>query len=653
MSYLTLLVPKISFDNAYLKSKQENTPKLHYLTIYNPEYIKGKGELDEELIDQIFCFISQDKLDAVEQIKIIGLIQAMEGLCVEFGDKQSNYKIIKASNSTIMVKQLPNSFTLACSISMPENSIKQSAINHQMIQLLDMSYDFFKLLNTSFDNIISQYNVDILKNLMGEHWSSFFTSYNYESFKFPSTVKWSNSLNYMGFLGLFNNLQQSKLYKKSSLDTNYNLKYEIDKIIQNAPVTPKGVIISCFGKTMPKQYGLVFCDSVYDNELEDYSIAKHDLIDIYKYLEYFDYHEKLNTVDLVRLSNEELFSSANNVKQNFNVQVDLEELEDTESSFFRDSANYAKDMLNPLTLTNNLVILPINFTVNSMMNMTIAEPSSWLKIPSYLRFLANESELVEPSYELEAGHYIVGLVEKEGVSIERKLVYLDTKTHQGQIEQEYLLVIYERNGITMTLVYDSSIPDLDDQEFYHNLKNSVIVPALDEVNESLSGIENLEASVGSLKSVSDKEKAGENRFFFVVYDQSENHIKSSLPYLPLPISQEEVLNSPDKSKLNIRSAMFYLHDQLLDLFFLQNTPFFKEDGPKEYFHKFSTNKINDWMFYYVKYEEKYIIIIKNMNHNSRKKMSQRSIGEEHPEFLENLDDDIKVWFENFITHGTT
>lgn len=699
-AYLSQLVDKIPLigaddtNNEYLRTIQGTTPKLKYITIFNPDYITGKGELNEELIKQVFCFITANvegdglEINKPEQIRTIGLIQALDGLPHDFLEQKTvGANVIHISKSTIIVKRLEGNFTIACSISMPEDGIKHEAINQQMIQLLNKSYVFFKFLNTSFANLVENYNIDILKNLMTEHWTGFLNNYNSENFKFPPTVKWPNSLNYGGFLGFFDtfNDESRTIFKKSSFELNYNMKYEIDQILDSSQyaghVGPKGFIISCFDKSIPKKYGMIHCKTLFDDDLQDNPILETSLIDLYNFLEYYDSHEKLDTRNLVKLSNDDLFSSPQVMKQNINIELTEEQEGETiERNFIRDSTNYAIDILNPINLTNNLVVLPINYTMNSMMNLRIDSDTNWLKLPSYLRFGAN---LVVPdddkadSQSQDQGRYLIGSVENTSEAstavniIERKLVYLKTQVKKGNKitheELEFLLVVFGKNGLYMTLIFDSSASELDQLSFYETLRDEIIVPALDEINECMVSSANMNSSINSLpRSINGDVEAIESQidsdFFFVIYDSQEKHVKSSLPFLPLPIDLEQV-NQTDKSNLNIRSAMFYLHDQLLDLFFLQKTKFFGHNGIKEYFHKFSTNKVNDWMFYYLSYETKYIIIMKNINHHVKKKKRVVSQSKTNSsilstnalklEFVDNLGDDVRLWFENFIISGDT
>ncbi|CAH6719190.1 hypothetical protein CLIB1444_02S02938 [[Candida] jaroonii] len=665
-SYLSQLIPRLSLNggsNKYIQTEQAKTPKLQYITIFNPSYVNAKDETNEELMKQIISFISTndgDELESnkVEQLRIIGLIQAIEGLSGTF-DESKDTNIIKSTKSSIIVKRLEGDFILACSISMPENGIKESSINHQMIQLISQSYDFFKILNTSFQNILDNYNRDILKNLIQEHWGGFLVNFNSENFKFPPTVKWPNSLNYRGFLGFFGS------YKKSSVEFNYNSKVEIDEFCQTQSVPMHGIIISYFDKLLPKKYGLVYSNNLFDDTIQDYPISEESLIKIYNLIEYYEYHEKLNTEQFTKLSNDDLFSSPKIMKDTINVEI---EEEDEEAGFFANTTNTAMDILNPINITNNLVISPINYTMNSMKQLS--DTSNWLKIPSYLKFgVVEEAPELEQSDDEDEGEFIVGLLDE---IIYRKLIYLDTLTKDGSEEREYSLVIYSYKQMFVTLIYDSSTPELDNKEFYQNLR-SELLPILNELDTTIinggsliASTSSLPRSVNGLISNDTIENQLDSEFFFVIYDKNENNFKSSLPYLPLPLNSLSELNQYDKAHLNIRSAMFYLHDQLLDIFFLQNEGklFLKENSIKEYFHKFSTNKINDWMFYYISMGEKFIIIIKNSNHNKRKKtkkvnattISTSSISMENDlklSILENLGDDVKLWFETFQMNGDT
>lgn len=739
-SYLTQLVSQISNlgvnqdSNKYLQTHQDDTPKLKYITVFNPKYVSAKAETNQELIKQIMCFISLDELNddselnKVEQVKIIGLIQAIEGLSSSFGyqgsDSHDNVNSIKASKSIILVKRLEGDFKIACSVSIPLNGVKEAAINDQMIKLLHQSHQFFVILNTSLQNIIDNYGIEILQNLLKEHWMGFLKNYNSENFKFPPSVQWPNSLNYKGFLGFFDNHMHQNLYKQSSLDLSYNVKVEMDQLYKH-PVSgtvPNGIIISHFDKSLPKTYGLVYCNNLYDDDIQDYPIDKSSLIDIYNLLEYYDYHEKLNTSDLTKLSNHDLFSSPQSMKQNISFDVPESDEEEEQSGLLRSSAVAAMDLLNPVNLTNNLMILPLSFTMNSMMNITqstyntIDNSRNWLKIPSYFKFgSSEENEVDDDEYDDDEGSYLVGLVNNEGNErIQRKLVYLNTQLGDNkQEEREYLLVIYQKNHTYITLIYESSLTELDDPNFYTNLSHEVMIPLTTSLQNVISGGAELEASVGSLTQSSNGmivngtiDQQLDSDFFFVIYDKTEGWIKSSLPYLPLPLENMSNLDQISKLQLNIRSAMFYLHDQLSDLFFFQNNnqQFFKNESMNEYFHKFNTNKINDWMFYYIKYQDKFIIIIKNQNHKqkaSKTKAKMASISKQKAatqaaqatqpntepivshdsisintattmhsplvntsdkvnyqvnndfEFIHNLGEDVKLWFENFQINGNT
>lgn len=102
----------------------------------------------------------------------------------------------------------------------------------------------------------------------------------------------------------------------------------------------------------------------------------------------------------------------------------------------------------------------------------------------------------------------------------------------------------------------------------------------------------------------------------------------------------------------------------------------------EFFHKFNSSKHFDWMFYYIKYNNRFIIIIKSRNRNHRittkrnttaipkksntlaSSSSTTSANQQHRNlilhqitdyahlgFLNNLGDDVKLWLESFGLEG--
>lgn len=119
------------------------------------------------------------------------------------------------------------------------------------------------------------------------------------------------------------------------------------------------------------------------------------------------------------------------------------------------------------------------------------------------------------------------------------------------------------------------------------------------------------------------------------------------------------MNSDTLTKYQL-TALYYLHDQLSNIF----QPTFFENQLHEFFHKFTSNKLNDWMFYYIKYQDKYIIIMKNKSKNTTSTLTNNQLSASVPPtiersivnrisegvldyaklgFLENLGDDVKYW----------
>ncbi|KAK6463201.1 hypothetical protein DFJ63DRAFT_312524 [Scheffersomyces coipomensis] len=747
-NYFTKFLPQLgnsATSSPYYDSSTSYNPQLKYLTIFNPSLIEDKkAESNEELFKQIICFISINSIDnggvlseeeKIEQLKIIGLIRGVNSFAISFskGDDKS-VNIINSSKSSIVLINLESNFYLACSISyMAKHNNKSNFINHQLIKLIRSFYRNFVIHHTTFGNILDKYNLSILKQSLSTYWNGFFSNYNLQYYKIPPGLSWPNSLNYKGFLGL---LPADQIYKKSSLSLNYQVQQEISQILQGPDENiPKGIIISCFNKIQPKKYGLLHIE-------HNPKLKESELIDIYNWLEFHDYHDTLTTESLSNISIDDFF------KTNLSILPDIES--ETSSTLNASSINtnaspsyahqYATDniravtstameMLNPRNITNNLVISPINYTVSSMIsigdqvkqygtgiaeNDDVTSASSWLQMPPLLKSLrlgGTVEPVISPSMngdnddeeeieEENTGEYLIGskfdLVSNSN-SVYRKLVYLTTTsdTDDTGTEFEYSLIIYKKDDIVITLIYDSSYDQLDKLEFYETLAQDTLIPSIDEIGNSVLGGSFIGSSVGSLNGIINENDV-DNDFFFVVFDKAQGWVKSSLPYLPhININDDE---NNHKALIMYQSAMFYLHDQLTSLFLMQrNNNFFTDNKMNEYFHKFTSNKQNDWMLYYIKYKDKFIIIIKNHNHSAKKKrksIAYRKLsvvppsvstspilnGEEqqqleggntgeggvagggllnritdytHLGFLDNLGDDVKYWLDGFTTTSET
>ncbi|CAI5760760.1 unnamed protein product [Candida verbasci] len=474
-------------------------------------------------------------------------------------------------------------------------STTDKLILHQLSELIAITNRRFTLFNKPL-HLFYDFDKDVLRDSLVSYWTNFKNCYNSSYLKYPPTLNWINNLNYKGFLGLF------PYYKSSSSKLN-NL--ELKERIEDIDQTPKGIIISCFNDEITKKNGIIYKDS---SGLEDDS-----LIDIFNWLEFNNYHAK---------TFEENEFISNLPKQ----------------KFYEDGG--ALQTLNPVNLGHNLVVTPLNYTVSSVSNI-YNEPSSWLTMPKFITNLTttNEEQPLPKSQDSEAtedtGTYLIGLNQE---SISRKIVYI--KSISGEID-EYQLILFQNGNFYITLIYESSNVNVDNPTFYSDLQ-----PHLNLIIDDLIQYQsNLSNSISSLKSIynNNQQQEIDSDFFYVIFDKDSKSFQTSLPYLPY-------ITNLENEKIRYWTAIYYLHNQIFNLFADMNC--FQFD---EFFHKCTTNKLNNWMFYYLKYKNKNIIIIKNKNKHH--KVNERVVVEKglidklsdgiyeygSLGFIENLTDDIKYW----------
>lgn len=732
----------------------QDKPKLKYLVIYNPTLIDEKSEADEELIKQVLCFVNTESSgfplnsnlnDVINiKLKILGIIGGIEAFSNNFAkDPKSGVSTIETSKSITIVKELEDNYSIACCIALPSQSkCRSELINFQVLKLIDQAYNLFVVLNTSFSKILFDYSMDVLKDILFEYWNDFLFNFNNGEFISTSNLKWPNKLNHKGFLGLLDIQNQRTTYKKSSILFDNNIRSLFDEILNQNTMSnlqPKGLVVSCFDKSVPKNYGMVYATSSVDDDIKEEIFLNESLAVIHNWLEYFDFHNKFNTENLTKPKNIGIFSTQEPVEGSTNLNVSTSAniptpVDETDVRSIRSTAASTFEMFNPINLTNNLIILPISNTMNNVMNLGAFNNEahlarsdlqgipnrSWLSVPSYLKpfgphssheqssdqhqEIQNTQDEVIDDIDENTGNYVIGLTinQLSEYQIHKKLIYLKSKyrDHEGKTiedEREYSLVIFRKDCLVFSLIYDSYLSVLDESLFYNTLSKSTLLPAIEEISNITISANAMGTSIDSLprslRLTAENRKNfvelrvdpnPDNDFYFVVYDSKEGWIKSSLPYLPL---SNATRTKENKEIINLKyeNAIFQLHDQLSDIFVVQKTKdFFHEGNMNEYFHKFNHSKHFDWMFYYMKHNNKFIIILKSHNRNhkanikrrgdtSRKKSSiinsspstiaSGNINDDnllhqitdyaHLGFLNNLGDDVKLWLESFSITGDT
>lgn len=674
-NYFTKYIPNIRLSNTVdsddhtIGNSINSLPHINYIIIFNPTFVSPKAESDEELIKQIIVFLHgkdlpESQFSQIEQLKLIGLLRGIESLGESFSNSTTSTTtgkkptILKSLDSSTVMIELESNYFLACNITISSqiNDQTVNGINQQLLKSIMQSQRYFELFNKSIDYTYNQYGINYLQDSLKSFWQNFLTMYNFQSIKIPispiSSINWFNGLNYQGFLGLLPYTQ----YKKSSIIINQQIREDIE-LFMNDNKSVSGVLINYFNLKLPKRHGVVYMNTIGNKYVDN-----DGLIDIYNWLEYNQYHDNLSNLNNggVLSSNLSVASSPPQEGEN----QDGNASDGTTDTQFGFDVSLGLRVLNPVNLTNNLVISPINYTVSTVMEGT--QVSNWLAMPQFIKKLTvgddNETAELPPDQTADinenrseededdfSGEFIIGL-QSDG-SILRQVIYLKTT---DSTYQEHQLVTYHKDDIYVTLVCESSDPKLDLSGFYKSLETSLLNPIIEQIETVALGGSMLQTSVNSIRSLYVPNDIDQD-FFYITCNPKQRNFQSSLPYLPHLTN----MNSDTLTKYQL-TALYYLHDQLSNIF----QPTFFENQLHEFFHKFTSNKLNDWMFYYIKYQDKYIIIMKNKSKNTTSVLTNNQLSASVPPtiersivnrisegvldytklgFLENLGDDVKYW----------
>ncbi|KHC50524.1 hypothetical protein MGC_04829 [Candida albicans P37039] len=674
-NYFTKYIPNIRLSNTVdsddhtIGNSTNSLPHINYIIIFNPTFVSPKAESDEELIKQIIVFLQgkdlpESQFSQIEQLKLIGLLRGIESLGESFSNSTTSTTtgkkptILKSLDSSTVMIELESNYFLACNITISSqiNDQTVNGINQQLLKSIMQSQRYFELFNKSIDYTYNQYGINYLQGSLKSFWRNFLTMFNSQSITIPisptSSINWFNGLNYQGFLGLLPYTQ----YKKSSIIINQQIREDIE-LFMNHNKSVSGVLINYFNLKLPKRHGVVYMNTIGNKYIDN-----DGLIDIYNWLEYNQYHDNLSNLNNggVLSSNLSVASSPPQEGEN----QDGNASDGTTDTQFGFDVSSGLRVLNPVNLTNNLVISPINYTVSTVMEGT--QVSNWLAMPQFIKKLTvgddNETAELPPDQTADinenrseedednlSGEFIIGL-QSDG-SISRQVVYLKTT---DSTYQEHQLVTYHKDDIYVTLVCESSDPKLDSSGFYKSLETSLLNPIIEQIETVAMGGSMLQTSVNSIRSLYVPNDIDQD-FFYITCNPKQRNFQSSLPYLP----HLSNMNSDTLTKYQL-TALYYLHDQLSNIF----QPIFFENQLHEFFHKFTSNKLNDWMFYYIKYQDKYIIIMKNKSKNTTSTLTNNQLSASVPPtiersivnrisegvldyaklgFLENLGDDVKYW----------
>lgn len=649
-NYFTQYLPNINLLNNGHNETQSATEStnseqvsispvaIKYLTIFNPSLVSPKEDSNEELYKQILTFLQRkddEEISKLDQLKLVGLMRGVYSLGDSFNNSENNPTIVKSSQASTIMIGLEKDYFMICNV---ENITLDTVdvVNEQIIKLIRQMHDYFQLFHKSFSNVYGHEKLEGLQKLLDNYWGNFLTQYNLQELKLPKLSNtWLNTMNYKGFLGLSRFTQ----YKKSSISINTQTHEEIESLIGEQQCI-KGVLVNYFNRKFPKRHGLIYLNSG--------CVSQDGLISIYNWLEYNEYHGTLDNLKKL----EEL---------QHHISSNLPDVSIDDSNSYSFDISLGLKVLNPVNLTNTLVISPLNYTVSSVIEGANAS-KNWMNMSQIFKNMTlgvnepeqaanvtdeshEDNEEEEEDEQENSGEFIVGL-QPDG-TILKKTVYLTS--NEGDF-QEYRLIILKKDDFYITFIVDSNETQVDVPTFYTEIQTDIFIPVVEQFETLMLNGSVLQSSITTLKTLYLPNEI-DQEFFYIIYDPKQQNIQSSLPYLPY-VGELEVDNLV---KYQIM-AIYYLHDQLSKIF---NFLFFNNQL-NEFFHKFTSNKLNDWMFYYFRYRERYIIVIKNRskhvtnnsNPNTLPPVVEKSILNKISEgvldyatlgFLENLGDDVKYW----------
>lgn len=594
-----------------------------------------KEELDSKLNKRLITFAHSDtkvEISSNVKIRLAGLLQGVYAFSLEFVTSHNGAKnirkpmVISSKGESFVVVQIEESFTLVCSIASDDKIVIK-----QLQYILKQQHRFFVLFHKSLGTIKKETGVDLLRNLLTQWWSNFVFKYN-EKLS-TSEIKWPNSLNYTGFNSFI-----LVGYKKSSTSLPNKVKDEFRKLILEEELLPHGLVISSLTPTIAKKMGLIHAQPMTDK------LEPQSLVDLHNWMEF------------------DCAMHASDKERTCPGESEIRTGED------------ATSFLNPVTLTNNLVVLPWNKmsdlirggsatdttsvyedslqhdpnTSESWLSRTVFGNSRESNVSAgHSRELIDAQESVNLR-EHQFDHFLYGI--QRDHSISRKLVYLPTKDsclstreEEPSNELEYQLVTYCHDDIFITLIYDSlETSHLDDAGFYRHLTCTIFEPLHEEITQfqtSTLGTSTNSVTTLNLTNI-------DSNFLYSVSDFKRMNYASSIPLI-LDQTHEKF------------PTIVNIHDQLIKI--CENFDF----TAHEFYHKFTLGSKHDWMSYIIKYDNKLIIVIKNNNKTTsggggggvvvppeeRNMVNQitglvsdyASLG-----FLENLGDDVKYWLGQVI-----
>lgn len=706
-NYLSNFISRFQVGNLGIASTnlshetESGGPNFSFVTAFNPSWASDEDESLDGARKQILFFLTPKKNSATnshntnvetvateaigsqEQVHLVGLLRGSYSLVQDFG-KLEGPVTITLSNQTIVVVELEPGFFLACCCRTVSGSLASSETIglSQTEALIKQCHQRFQLFNSSFELLIGLYGREQFCEFLLDHWQNFIDAVNRGSQipYGPRTLTWPTRMNAHGALFFL----QDSICRKSSIRLSEPCRSEMEDIVKCSASPVTGWTIHKFNSAAAKENGLLYQSSSGRVQLQQeyincigeylqllasnncltsqYLLLKDQLV-LYFDAMYKEYDEK--TEDGVQSD------SDGDVEENVSV------------SAFGVTPSAALGLLHPVALTNSLVVLPLNSTVNQFRNLGLAVSDGIVSAPDWLTPWRSHEPLtsvgsrgsVESQQSLShtfRGSYLAGLVDQD---ISNFLVYIPTIVDGKTEWREYILLVYAFGEYVVTLIYDSGLEELADPLFYSELEESTLIPLLKlAIEGELSTGFDMSASIGSLpgpigdalknnkKSMqaTDPQTSSadiDSDFFYIIFEPEKAWYQTSLPDLA----------SVNEHNPSLLRAIFHLHNQLAGQLFVKDhdKTMFTTGISDEHLHKFASSKSNDWLFYTMKYKGKVIVIIRNYNHRAKSKatlepansyltqVADRVYGAANLGFLDNLGSDVKGWLGRLSSQEET
>lgn len=669
-------------------------PHLGTVAVFNPSWVGETENLG--LLRRQIVFFDADPTDSsangsvdpeMAALNIVGLLRGTQALAAELGGLEPldgeplNGRgpqnpppaplVVLLTGGSFVVTEIEPGYFLVCFAAMAEASTAhREAMVAQVQSAIAAAHAAFTVLHSPLMRLESLLGRAGVSACLERHWRLWRRAYNLSAAYGPEGLTWPNRLNPRGFLGMLPGVPFQRLSVRANEEleeavaetigavgvestatepgepmagettetTTLNLPFASTPEAEYSPFGPSAVLVFHTDDTVPKRAGLVHLEVTPGLLLEAVG-------SVCRLMELFSAHDALDPEVLSRREPlVELYSrlaAGSTSAPDTPSPVSLDEPRDLALTF-----SSVAQLLNPSNFTETLVVLPLTYSVSGIKSLGVAvnEQISGVTLwwPGSVPAITETSDL-EPEDPARSGRFITGL--------RPLLLYLPLTEDVDGTAHEYLLVLYQEGHALLAFMYDSGLEQLGHADFYSRLHHHTCEPIVDMLLECVNTATGaLSSSIGSLPVPlsGGASIAPDIDFFFVVYDSVEKSYQSSLP----PLGHELPLRG-------LRTALFYLHDQLVDHFVVKSAGrvFSPTSEVEEHLHKFSSNRANDWLFYLIHHKHKRIVVIRNYNKNKPK--PEPKVADEtylhlladsvydytHLGFLDSLGDDVKLWLE--------